>query len=154
MFDTKLQIVTVPNPILKQVATKIDYFAYDYLTQLSHDMIEIIKDVGVGLAAPQVGVSSRLIVITVQGFEPLVMCNPEIKWSKGRQFASEGCLSIPGVHVDIYRAFKVKVDYQTTSGCQTSITANQYLARVIQHEVDHLNGVLITDYVYDKTRRI
>lgn len=144
-----MTIVTVPNPVLTRVADRIDNFSAEsthLLTNWADEMLKLIKDIGVGLAAPQVGLSTRLIVVTVKSFPPLIMCNPEIKWAKGEQTSVEGCLSIPGAHVEVKRAFKIKVDYQLPSGTKKSITANQYLARVIQHEIDHLDGILITDH--------
>jgi peptide deformylase len=103
---------------------------------------------GVGLAAPQIGISQRLLVYRVGSEAPLIaLINPEIEWSsKGDdEIAEEGCLSIPGVGVDVERAVHVRVRAQDEYGEPRLVEASGLEARVIQHEMDHLDGVLILD---------
>lgn len=102
---------------------------------------------GIGLAANQVGWTIRLIVTHVTGFEPLAMVNPVIEWAKGDAAADEMCLSEPGVKVRINRATKIRVNYQDVNGASHSLVARDLLARCIQHEIDHLDGKLISDHV-------
>jgi peptide deformylase len=104
---------------------------------------------GVGLAAPQVGVHKRIIILDITvGKEPdslLVMINPEILSAEGEQTDEEGCLSVPGYNGNITRAQTVEVSYMTREGEQTTFNAEGLMARAIQHEVDHLDGILFVD---------
>jgi len=113
--------------------------------RLIEDMVETMYDAaGVGLAAPQVFVNQRLFVYDV-GEGPDAVINPEIVKSAGEEVGSEGCLSIPRVHGDVARAARVTVTGIDRRGRRVRIEAEDYLARVFQHELDHLNGVLFTD---------
>src|SRR5204862_3717531 len=102
---------------------------------------------GVGLAAPQIGLSQRLLVYRVGQDAPLIaLVNPEIEWRSGdEEVAEEGCLSIPGIAVDVDRPVYVRVRAQDASGEERVVEASGVEARVIQHEIDHLDGVLIHD---------
>jgi peptide deformylase len=102
---------------------------------------------GVGLAAPQIGLSQRLLVYRVGQDAPMIaLVNPELEWSSGEQEEfEEGCLSIPGVAVDVERPVHVRVRAQDEGGAERLVEASGLEARVIQHEIDHLNGILILD---------
>jgi peptide deformylase len=110
---------------------------------------------GVGLAAPQVGLSQRLLVYRVGHDAPLIaVVNPEIEWSsKDEEEMEEGCLSLPGVHIDVDRNIHVRVRAQDEFGDPRLIEASGLEARVLQHEIDHLNGVLITDRASREQRK-
>jgi peptide deformylase len=135
------------DPVLKSRATPVDRFD-DSLRQQVARMAGIMNDaIGVGLAAPQLGISQRLLVYRVGPDAPLVtLANPEIEWaSDDREGSDEGCLSIPGVMVDVERPIHVRVQAQDEQGEPRSVEASGLEARVIQHEMDHLDGVLILD---------
>jgi peptide deformylase len=135
------------DPVLKSRATPVDRFD-DSLRQQVSRMAGIMNDaIGVGLAAPQLGISQRLLVYRVGPDAPLVtLANPEIEWaSDDREGSDEGCLSIPGVMVDVERPIHVRVRAQDEQGEPRSVEASGLEARVIQHEMDHLDGVLILD---------
>ena len=111
-------------------------------------MAGLMEDaLGVGLAAPQLGISQRLLVYRVGPDAPLVaLANPEIEWASGEQETfEEGCLSIPGIHVDVERPLHVRVRAQDERGEGRTVEASGLEARVIQHEIDHLDGILMID---------
>jgi peptide deformylase len=110
---------------------------------------------GVGLAAPQVGLSQRLLVYRVGHEAPLVaVVNPEIEWSSDdEEPLEEGCLSLPGVHVDVDRPIHVRVRAQDERGDPRLIEASGLEARVLQHEIDHLNGTLILEHASREQRK-
>jgi peptide deformylase len=135
------------DPVLKSSATPVDRFD-DPLRQQVSRMAGVMNDaLGVGLAAPQLGISQRLLVYRVGPDAPLIaLANPEIEWaSEDREGSDEGCLSIPGVMVDVERPVHVRVRAQDEEGEPRSVEASGLEARVIQHEMDHLDGVLILD---------
>jgi peptide deformylase len=135
------------DPVLKSRATEVDRFDDALQDQVSR-MGAIMRDaLGVGLAAPQVGISQRLLVYQVGHEAPMVaVVNPEIEWSsEDEEELEEGCLSLPGVHIDIDRPIHVRVRAQDEHGDQRLIEASGLEARVLQHEIDHLNGVLILE---------
>jgi peptide deformylase len=136
------------DPVLKSSATPVAVFD-DALRQQVQRMGGLMNDaLGVGLAAPQIGISQRLLVYRVGNDAPLVaLVNPEIEWhsKKDQEIAEEGCLSIPGVAVDVERPVHVRVRAQDEFGEPRVVEASGLEARVIQHELDHLNGVLILD---------
>jgi peptide deformylase len=135
------------DPVLKSRATPVDRFD-DSLRQQVSRMAGIMNDaLGVGLAAPQLGISQRLLVYRVGPDAPLIaLANPEIEWASDEHEGSdEGCLSIPGVMVDVERPLHVRVRAQDEQGEPRSVEASGLEARVIQHELDHLDGVLILD---------
>lgn len=149
---SKLDIITIPDPILRKVAAPIERVD-DALRALAEGMLEAMYEApGIGLAAPQVGVSRRLIVLDVSDKDsekkPLVMVNPEIlTQSDERRIYEEGCLSIPEVKVEIERPGAVTVRYLDQHGRRQEMEAEGLLATVIQHEVDHLDGRLIIDFL-------
>jgi peptide deformylase len=135
------------DPVLKSRATPVDQFDEALRAQVAR-MGGLMNDaLGVGLAAPQIGLSQRLLVYRVGQDAPLVaLVNPEIEWSSGdEETLEEGCLSIPGIAVDVERPVHVRVRAQDETGAERVVEASGLEARVIQHEIDHLDGVLILD---------
>ena len=136
-----LEVVKAGNPVLKQVAKPIKKID-SRLRHLMDDMAETMyKCDGVGLAAPQVGQSIRLVVIDV-GEGIIEMINPVITHREGKVTDSEGCLSVPGIFGDVERAERVTVEYTTRFNKRRTLKADGLLARCIQHECDHLEGTL------------
>jgi len=135
------------DPVLKSRATPVDRFDDSLRGQVAR-MAGIMGDaIGVGLAAPQLGISQRLLVYRVGPDAPVIaLANPELEWTgKEEELLEEGCLSIPGVTVDVERPIYVRVRAQDEEGEERLIEASGLEARVIQHEMDHLDGVLILD---------
>jgi peptide deformylase len=135
------------DPVLKSRATPVDRFDDALRKQVSR-MAGIMGDsLGVGLAAPQLGISQRLLVYRVGPDAPVIaLANPELEWSSDdREGLDEGCLSIPGITVDVERPVYVRVRAQDEQGESRLVEASGLEARVIQHEMDHLDGVLILD---------
>jgi len=143
------------DPVLKSSATPVDRFDDSLRGQVAR-MAGLMSDaLGVGLAAPQLGVSQRLLVYRVGPAAPVIaLANPEIEWtSDDAEVFEEGCLSIPGVLVDVERPVHVRVCAQDEEGEERRIEASGLEARVIQHEMDHLDGVLILDRTTREQRR-
>ena len=143
------------DPVLKSRATPVDRFD-DALRDQVARMGAIMDDaLGVGLAAPQVGLSQRLLVYRVGHESPLIaVVNPEIEWtSEDEEPLEEGCLSLPGVHVDVDRPIHVRVRARDEHGDPRLIEASGLEARVLQHEIDHLNGVLILEHASREQRK-
>jgi peptide deformylase len=144
------------DPVLKSRATPVDRFDDSLRNQVSR-MAAIMNDaLGVGLAAPQVGLSQRLLVYRVGQEAPLIaLLNPEIEWSSDdeEEEAEEGCLSIPGIAVDVERPVHVRVSALDEYGDRRTVEASGLEARVIQHEMDHLDGVLILDRTTKEQRK-
>ena len=141
------EIVKYGNPILETPSEAVTDFDSDELRALVADMFETMYEAsGVGLAAPQVGLSKRITVIDCScGEEPdekLVLINPKILSTEGQQVGEEGCLSIPGFREDVKRAQKVTARAQDLEGNLLEVTGEGLLARAILHENDHLNGIL------------
>ena len=135
------------DPVLKSKATPVDRFDDSLRKQVAR-MAGIMGDAyGVGLAAPQLGISQRLLVYRVGPDAPVVaLANPELEWnSSDQEVLDEGCLSIPGVTVDVERPVHVRVRAVDERGEDRVVEASGLEARVIQHEIDHLDGVLILD---------
>ena len=141
-----LPILTYPNPLLKKKAEKIADPKSPEIKELVFDMLETLeKNNGLGLAAPQVGKSVRLCVIKIDG-KTYILINPKIKsksWKK--EILEEGCLSFPGKFIPIKRSRKVKVEARNRNGEKFTITGEGMLARALQHEIDHLDGMLFID---------
>ena len=143
------------DPVLKSRATPVDRFDESLRRQASR-MAGIMNDaMGVGLAAPQLGISQRLLVYRVGPDAPVVvLANPEIEWSGGElEQGEEGCLSIPGITVDVERPVYVRVRARDEEGTQRVVEASGLEARVIQHEMDHLDGVLILERTTREERK-
>ena len=135
------------DPVLKSSATPVDRFD-DSLRRQVGRMAGLMNDaLGVGLAAPQLGLSQRLLIYRVGPDAPLIaLVNPSVEWaSEDSETLDEGCLSIPGVTVDVDRPVHVRVRAQDEEGDERLVEASGLEARVIQHELDHLDGVLILD---------
>ena len=144
MFTLKL--VDKNDPVLRKQAAEIITID-DSLKKLVADMAEIMyKSEGVGLAAPQIGISKRLVLIDV-GEGLLALINPEIIYQEGKEIASEGCLSLPEVFGNVERSARVVVKALNEQGEEVRIAGAGLLARALQHEIDHLNGVLFIDKV-------
>ncbi|AZL16141.1 peptide deformylase [Rickettsiales endosymbiont of Stachyamoeba lipophora] len=147
-----LPIVTIPDPRLKQKAEIITEIT-DEIKQLAQDMIETMyHGRGMGLAGNQVGVLKRIIIVDISEEEgkpnPIVMINPAIiKFSEDKVDANEGCLSIPGHYPSIIRHQSVTTTYLDLDGNKQTIETTEYIARCIQHEIDHLNGIVSVDYI-------
>ena len=152
-----LQVTYEPDPILREKAKRIKTFG-PALRKLAADMLETMHaNNGVGIAAPQVGQSIRLLVAELApnkeedepGFK-VALVNPEIvKADKEMASGFEGCLSIPGWIGEVPRHVAVTVKAQTLEGKEIRIKAHDYFARVLQHEIDHLDGILFTDRIVD-----
>lgn len=143
-----LPIIKNPSPLLREKSEEIDLkkIKVNELKELCADMIKTMKENdGVGLAAPQVGKSIRLITINTKD-EPKIMINPKItgkSWAK--EWNEEGCLSVPGVYGKVRRNKKINCIYFDKKAQKTKIQAQGLLAFVIQHEIDHLDGILFID---------
>jgi peptide deformylase len=141
-----LEIVTYESSILRKKAREVIKISRR-LRDLAKNMLETMHSAkGLGLAAPQVGVLERLIVIDV-GDGPVVLFNPRIISKEGDERDIEGCLSIPGRNEYINRAKKVTVSGMNLEGKSIKLVAADLLARALQHEIDHLDGILFIDYV-------
>lgn len=162
----KTKILTLPNPILRQVAKEVGK-----MDENVQDIIERMKfaiekeDIGLGLAAPQIGESLRIITIRAREIRDengkllqkeiplIILVNPKVtKFSKDKVVVDEGCLSYPGIFGKVERPKKVKVEAISENGKKVKINASGLLARIIQHEVDHLNGILFIDYIKDQSK--
>jgi peptide deformylase len=145
-------LIILPDPLLRQVSKSIERVDSD-LQRLADDMLDTMYDApGIGLAAVQIGVPRRMLVIDVsrEGEEkqPLVVINPEIvKSSDERSVYEEGCLSIPDYYAEVERPATVGVRYLDLDGKEQLVEADGLLATCLQHEIDHLNGVLFIDHI-------
>jgi len=143
------------DPVLRTRAREVDRFD-DELREEVRRMGQLMHDaMGIGLAAPQVGVSHRVLVYRVEPDSPLnALVNPEIVWSgEETETVEEGCLSLPAVHVDVERPVHVRVRAKDEHGEDVVVEASGLEARVIQHELDHLDGVLILDRTTKEQRK-
>lgn len=139
-------IVKYPEPVLQRPAAPVTEFN-DELRSLVDDMFESMYAAqGIGLAAPQIGVSKRITVIDLSfqknPEEKIVLINPEITWKQGKQYEEEGCLSLPEIREKVTRAARVKVRAQDLNGEWREYDGEELLARAFQHEIDHLDGIL------------
>lgn len=140
------------DPVLRQRAREIENVD-GRIVRLAEDMIETMYDApGVGLAATQVGVERRLFVYDV-GDGPQTLVNPTISEARGEWEFEEGCLSVPGLHWNIVRPKEVHLTGYDLDGNEISIDADEYLARVFQHEMDHLDGVLLLQRLQPEERK-
>ena len=139
-----LEIKKAGDPVLKEICKPVDRVD-SKLRKLLDDMADTLYDAnGVGLAAPQVGIPIRVVVIDV-GDGLIEMVNPVIKYREGEQLGAEGCLSVPGIFGDVKRAEVVKVEFTDRKNKRKVLTGSGLLARCIQHELDHLEGRLFID---------
>jgi peptide deformylase len=158
------KIVKYGNPVLEREGALVQEFDTPELRQFVEDMFESMYAAkGVGLAAPQVGVSRKITVMDISGgvkekdvppSERIVLINPRIIAKEGKQVGEEGCLSIPGFREQVKRSKKVTVRAQTLEGEWFERTGEDLLARVMQHEIDHLNGVLFITHISPLKREL
>ena len=149
-----LPIITAPDQRLKSISKPVETFD-DALRAFVADMYETMYDApGIGLAAIQVGVAKRLLVVDVVGRsgddtpEPHVLINPELTWVSDHDAVyEEGCLSLPEHYSDVVRPAEIEVAYQDEFGAKKTMKADGLLATCIQHEEDHLNGILFVDHI-------
>ena len=149
----KLKVYEYPHPILREHASKVEKVDNE-TRKLLDDMLETMYvESGVGLAAPQVGVSKRMLVIDYERDEenpgkPIYMINPEIIWASDEKVCGEeGCLSVPGMRAEVERFAKVRVRYLDYHGKEQEVLAEDFFAIVVQHEMDHLDGILYIDHL-------
>ncbi|MEM9446573.1 MAG: peptide deformylase [Verrucomicrobiota bacterium] len=167
----KLPIVLYGNPVLRQKGEDIKEIT-DEIRQLAQDMIETMHEAhGVGLAAQQIGKALQITVLDVadvaerpsrmwisqqevelEKYMPMILINPKIEMTKKKEVGEEGCLSFPGITADISRGFRVKVEALDLQGKEIKFEAAGLLGRAVQHEVDHLNGILFIDHISPTTR--
>ena len=145
-----MEIVLYPDPALRRTAKEIENLE-PKLMEMAQEMFELMYATeGVGLAAPQVGRSIQLLVLNPTGDikqpqDEVILINPKITSKKGKAWGQEGCLSFPGIYGEVQRATTIRVEAKLPSGEDLDFTAEDFLARVIQHEMDHLTGILFTD---------
>lgn len=140
-----LSIRTLPDPILRQKAKKVGIIDGS-IPKLVKNMIETMRAAsGVGLAAPQVGIPLRVIVIGIPDQEPFALINPQIVRKSGERIIEEGCLSIPGYIGQVTRAVSVTAKGLDPKGKEVRIKGTELLAQALEHEINHLNGILYID---------
>ena len=163
LSGNKLPIFTYPAPVLKKVATPVTEFNDELRTLVKDMLFTMYHAPGIGLAAPQVGVSQRFFVLDIwferdkvtladgteeyrlSDFKPMVFINPVFKNKTGEIIHEEGCLSVPGVYEDVKRAEFVTVEYQDMFGNHHTLEADELLSVCLQHENDHLDGIVFID---------
>jgi len=146
------KIVLYPDDPLTQVAAPIEHVGVS-IQRLAEDMFETMyENEGVGLAGPQVGVAKRIFVLHEPDGAKMCLINPELFELEGREEGQEGCLSLPEVYVQVPRATRLRVRALNEKGETVEFEAHDFLARVIQHEFDHLNGTIMLDRVDILTR--
>lgn len=145
---TVLPIVKHPNDILTTPAKEVTTFDHELATLLD-DMYEtMVAADGIGLAAPQVGVSKRVAIVDLgEGQDVIEMINPEVVAIGGKEVEVEGCLSFPDLYGEVERPFYVKIEAEDREGNLYELEAEDYEARAILHEIDHLNGILFTEKI-------
>jgi peptide deformylase len=159
----KLNIHTFPAPILKKIAAPVTKFDDEFHQLIKNMLFTMYHAPGIGLAAPQVGVSLRFFVLDIwferekithadesieyrlSEFSPMVICNPIFKNKSGEIIHEEGCLSVPGVYEDVKRAELVTVEFQDMFGIHHEIEADELLSVCLQHENDHLDGIIFLE---------
>lgn len=140
-------VVKIPDPVLRSVAAEVAKLTKKQ-SLLIDDMIRIMKLAnGVGLAAPQVGILQRVIVIATEGMKPTAMINPRVVKAEGEYVGQEGCLSIPGLYGDVTRPEYVEIEALDRRGREVVFELEGMPAKAAQHEIDHLDGVLFVDKV-------
>lgn len=135
----------VPDPVLRQKSKRVR-FIDSSISKLIENMLETMRAVeGVGLAAPQIGISLRVIVIGLPEQAEIALINPQIVRRSGERLVNEGCLSVPGYRGEVKRAVSVTVKGRDLSGKEIRIKADELLAQALEHEINHLDGVLYID---------
>lgn len=159
----ELRIYTYPSPILKEVAKPVEEFNSELEVLVKNMLFTMYQAPGIGLAAPQVGVSKRIFVMDIDfdreevtnadgeeetrlsNFHPRVFINPVISNKEGEILYEEGCLSVPGIYEEVKRAEKIHVEYQDVKGNKHTLDADELLSICIQHENDHLDGIVFLE---------
>jgi peptide deformylase len=152
----KPQIRHYPDPFLKQRSVEVEEFD-ESINDLTADMFSAMEEErGIGLAAPQIGIAKRVVVVSVdeKNFSRLALINPVIVYrSEETDVMEEGCLSVPGVNADVERPLETVVQGVTRNGRTVEISAKGLLARVLLHEIDHLDGILFIDRLKPRERK-
>ena len=153
-----LKILIFPDPRLRTVAKTVEVVD-DSIKKLAQDMLETMyQGSGIGLAATQVNVHKRVIVLDISESKdkPLILINPEIKKiiDPNKKIFSEGCLSVPGFYEELKRPSSVEISYLDIDGERKLLSANDLLAVVIQHEMDHLDGKMMVDFISNIKREM
>jgi peptide deformylase len=147
MMETQLKIILYPDPRLKKISAPVTVFD-EKLAGLAAQMFDLMREAkGVGLAAPQVGLNLRMFVMNHDG-DPAndrVYVNPMLSDAEDEDEDEEGCLSLPKVNIRVYRNKKIRISAQDLTGQPFEQIETGYLARIWQHETDHLNGIMLTD---------
>jgi peptide deformylase len=147
-----LPLVTMDNPVLHQKARKVRAIS-DSIQKLIDDMIDTMRDTGgVGLAAPQVGVPLQVVVIEMPEEEVITLINPELVKSSGELEVVEGCLSLPGYKGEIRRCESVTVKGRDRYGKQVRVKGDGLLGHALQHELDHVNGIVYLDHLESRDK--
>jgi len=142
-----LPICHLPDPVLKRKAKRVPSVDSS-IQRLVDDMVETMQQAnGVGLSAPQVGISLRVVVLQMPGTEPIAIINPKIVRRTGEREVTEGCLSIPGYAGEIKRSVSVTVKGLDKQGRAIRLKATNLVAQALEHELDHLNGILYIDHI-------
>jgi len=150
------RVWALPEPVLRQRAKRVTTIDSS-IQQLIDDMLETMQQVrGVGLAAPQIGVPLRVVVLQMPGEEPVTLINPEVVKRSGEREVEEACLSVPGYAGEIKRSVSITVKGKDRNGRAVRLKASDLLAQALEHELDHLNGIVYIDHVesQDKLRRV
>ncbi|MCP9267706.1 peptide deformylase [Xenorhabdus sp. XENO-1] len=151
-----LNILTIPDERLRQKC--VDVTHVDEIQTLIDDMLDTMYDTdnGIGLAAPQVGRKEAVLIIDISPNrdQPMVLVNPKIVEKERRVVNQEGCLSIPGYYADVERFEKVKVEALDRHGKVITVESEDFLSIVMQHEIDHLNGIIFIDYLSPLKRQM
>ena len=146
------KIYCLPEAVLKQKAKKVPKIDAS-IRQLIEDMIEtMIQAEGVGLAAPQVGISLRIAVLQMPEEEPFAIVNPKVVKCTGERPVMEGCLSVPGYQGEVTRSISINIKALNEHGKEIRVKATGLMAQALEHEIDHLNGVLYIDRIEDETK--
>ncbi|MBI2854395.1 MAG: peptide deformylase [Chloroflexi bacterium] len=147
-------IRTFPDPVLREKAKQVPVVD-ESVKQLINDMVETVKAApGVGLAAPQIGVSLRVIVVDVPEKGIVALVNPQVIRKGGAQVCEEGCLSLPGYKAELTRCVWIRVKGMDREGNEVRLKGRDLLAQILEHEIDHLNGVLYIDRLESKDKLV
>lgn len=156
---TTLSVHTIPSPVLRRKAEPVGRVDARIGRFMDDMLIAMYAKRGIGLAANQVGLLERVITLDLSeerdGYKALLMANPVITWKSDDVFVyNEGCLSVPEQHADITRPKRIRLTYLDQSGIARELEAEDLLSQCIQHEIDHLNGVLFIDYLSPLKRKM
>lgn len=159
MIKDLYDIIIVPDPVLKETAKVVEQIDDALRTQMDRMLATMYEAPGIGLAANQVGLLNRVLVMDVAQREgdrkPICMVNPEVLWSSDEPSVwEEGCLSIPGQYAEVQRPKRVRVKYLNYDGQPEEAEFEDLASHCVQHEIDHLNGVLFIDYLSSLKRNM